>query len=435
MEVVIVPGRIEGRVSANASKSAMQRAVAAALLARGKSIIYNPGKSNDCLAALDVAAKLGAAVSYTGDTIEIIGRGINPVTNEINCGESGLGIRMFTPIASLSRQPLTITGTGSLRSRPVHFFEQVLPQLNVQCSTHDGKPPLQIQGPLEPRDITVDGSLSSQFLTGLLMAYGAAAEEKVITVKNLKSKPYIDLTLQLLQHFGIEVQHDNFEKFYFGAKQHFKARDYTVEGDWSGAAFLLVAGAVAGQAEVDNLNIRSAQSDKAILQALEKAGAKVMQGMFTILIGKAPLKAFEFDATECPDLFPPLVALAANCDGVTKIRGVNRLVHKESDRGKTLREEFYKLGIRIELQDDEMLIYGGTGIHAAEVYSHHDHRIAMACATAALTANGPVKITNAEAVNKSYPEFWSHWQKLGGRVKAIAVTTGIAGDPGINGNQ
>lgn len=421
MEVIVLPATIEGRISANASKSAMQRAVAAAALANGKSIIYNPGKSNDCIAALDVAAKLGASVKYLQDRIEITGQGIKPIAKAINCGESGLGIRMFTPIAALSAEALTIDGEGSLRNRPVHFFEEVLPLLDVVCETNNGNPPVQIKGPLHPRDIEMDGSLSSQFLTGLLMAYGATAEDKTISVSNLKSKPYIELTLQLMQHFGVKVRHDNFEKFYFGKKQRFRACNYTVEGDWSGAAFLLVAGAVAGQAEVDNLNIRSAQSDKAILTAIRRAGANVMEGMFTIITERNKLNAFEMDATDCPDLFPPLVALAANCIGTTRIKGVNRLAHKESDRGQTLQEEFGKMGIRIELEGDDMLVYGGTGIRQAEVFSHRDHRIAMACAVAALNADGPVKISGADAVNKSYPEFWRHWQKLGGKVQAIAV--------------
>lgn len=419
MQVTISPGAISGTVTANPSKSAMQRAVAAALLSNGTSIIRNPGLSNDCLAALDVAEKLGAVIKRNEDYIEIIGKGVNPPAEnkEINCGESGLGIRMFTPIAALSDQAITINGHGSLTTRPMNFFEEVLPQLDVKCSTREGKLPLNIQGPLKAKDITIDGSLSSQFLTGLLMAYGAVAEDVTITVKDLKSKPYIALTLQLMEQFGVKVKEEQFEKFHFGKRQAYKAGEYTVEGDWSGAAFLLVAAAVAGKAEVHHLNTQSAQSDKAILEALEKAGASLMPGVFTVNVEKNKLQAFDFDATDCPDLFPPLVALAANCEGTTKIIGVNRLAHKESDRGKTLQQEFGKMGILIDLHGDEMLVHGGTGIKGAVVSSHNDHRIAMACAVAALNADADVIIEDAEAINKSYPEFYDHLEKIGGIVK------------------
>ena len=419
MQVTISPGAISGTVTANPSKSAMQRAVAAALLSNGTSIIRNPGLSNDCLAALDVAGKLGAVIKRNEDHIEITSKGVFPSAenNEFNCGESGLGIRMFTPIAALSDQAITINGHGSLTTRPMDFFEQVLPQLDVKCKTREGKLPLNIQGPLKAKNITIDGSLSSQFLTGLLMAYGAVAEDVTITVKDLKSKPYIALTLQLMEQFGVQVKEEQFEKFHFGKHQAYKAGEYTVEGDWSGAAFLLVAAAVAGKAEVHHLNTQSAQSDKAILEALEKAGAGLLPGVFTVIVQKNKLQAFDFDATDCPDLFPPLVALAANCEGTTKIIGVNRLAHKESDRGKTLQEEFGKMGIAIELHGDEMLVHGGTGIKGAVVKSHNDHRIAMACAVAALTADAPVVIEDAEAINKSYPEFYEHLEKIGGIVK------------------
>ncbi|RAJ87764.1 3-phosphoshikimate 1-carboxyvinyltransferase [Chitinophaga dinghuensis] len=417
MQVTVFPARISGTVTANPSKSAMQRAVAAALLANGKSIIRNPGLSNDCLAAMDVAEKLGATVIRKADVIEIDSNGIQPRLNEINCGESGLGIRMFTPIAALASQAITINGHGSLTTRPMNFFEEVLPQLEVKVTSREGKLPLHIQGPLQPRDITIDGSLSSQFLTGLLMAYGNAAENVTITVQDLKSKPYIALTLQLMAHFGVQVQQQNFETFHFGKKQQYQAKEYTVEGDWSGAAFLLVAAAVAGRAEVHHVNTESAQSDKAILDALRSAGAYILPGMFTMNIEKDGLKAFEFDATDCPDLFPPLVALAANCNGTTKILGVSRLAHKESDRGLTLQQEFGKMGIRIDLNGDEMLVHGGTGIKGATVSSHNDHRIAMACAVAALTADAPVVIENAEAINKSYPEFYDHLRQIGGKVE------------------
>ncbi|MBW8684002.1 3-phosphoshikimate 1-carboxyvinyltransferase [Chitinophaga rhizophila] len=417
MQVTISPGAISGTVTANPSKSAMQRAVAAALLSNGTSIIRNPGLSNDCLAALDVAGKLGAEIKRNEDHIAITSKGVQPVADEINCGESGLGIRMFTPIAATSDKAITINGHGSLTTRPMDFFEQVLPQLDVKCTTREGKLPLKIQGPLQPKNITIDGSLSSQFLTGLLMAYGASAENVTITVKDLKSKPYIALTLQLMEQFGVQVKEEHFETFHFGKRQSYNAGEYTVEGDWSGAAFLLVAAAVAGKAEVHHLNTQSAQSDKAILEALEKCGAGLLPGVFTVIVEKQKLQAFDFDATDCPDLFPPLVALAANCEGTTKIIGVNRLAHKESDRGKTLQEEFGKMGIVIDLHGDEMLVHGGTGIKGAVVSSHNDHRIAMACAVAGLTADAPVVIEDAEAINKSYPEFYDHLQQIGGIVK------------------
>jgi len=416
MKVSISPSTINGHITANPSKSAMQRAVAAALLAKGKSSIYNPGLSNDCLAAMDVAEKLGATVERFPDHVEITSNGVQPVNPEINCGESGLGIRMFTPITALSDQTITIKGHGSLTTRPMDFFEKVLPLVGVSCTTNDGKLPLVIKGPIQPRDITIDGSLSSQFLTGMLMAYGANAENVSIKVGDLKSKPYVDLTLQIMAHFGVKVANENFETFRFGARQAYKAKDYTVEGDWSGAAFLLVAAAVAGKAEVHHLNTQSAQSDKAILQALESAGAQILPGVFTIITAKDKLSPFTFDATDCPDLFPPLVALAANCNGVSTFSGVSRLAHKESDRGITLQEEFAKMGIKIELDGDEMRVHGGTGIKAATVHSRFDHRIAMACAVAALTADGPVVIEEAEAINKSYPEFYDHIAKLGAKV-------------------
>ncbi len=422
MIATIYPSILKGGLYAPASKSSMQRACAAALLTNGKTTITNPGKSNDDLAALDVIQKLGAQVSrIDADTIQIVSTGIHPANKEINCGESGLGIRMFTPIAALSKEAITINGTGSLLTRPMDFFDEILPQLGVSIQSNAGKLPLQIQGPLQPANITVDGSLSSQFLTGLLMAYGAAgANDTTITVDNLKSKPYIDLTLQVMKHFGWEIAHENHERFHFNiapAPVEPKAIAYTVEGDWSGAAFLLVAGAIAGDISIKGLDVFSTQADKAVLQALMDSGCRISIQADQIEIGPMPLKAFHFNATDCPDLFPPLVALAACCDGTTVIEGVERLTHKESNRALTLQEEFAKLGIAIDLQDNLMLIKGGTGIQGAAVHSRHDHRIAMACAVAGLKAAGLVEITDAEAINKSYPNFYEHMQALGANIQ------------------
>jgi 3-phosphoshikimate 1-carboxyvinyltransferase len=466
----------------------MQRACAAALLRAGETIIRHPGYSNDDKAALGVIRALGAEVRTLEDgSLRVKSNGIGPWAGaagaagdagiafspsrsalaeqggkpsategtgqlEVNCGESGLGLRMFAPIIALSNKAIRVRGEGSLLSRPMDFFDEIFPQLGIRVVSNKGKLPLEIQGPLQPRNIEIDGSLSSQFLTGLLLSYVAAgAKDVAIRVHNLKSKPYIDLTLQVMKHFGWAVENRNYEEFYFAGPpvgdrgdagiacgkppaaegpegNAAAALEYTVEGDWSGGAFLLVAGAIAGPITVRGLDTWSTQADKAILQALCDCGALLEIGEETILIGPAGgglLKAFQFDATDCPDLFPPLAALAAHCEGTTVIAGVSRLAHKESNRGLTLRDEFGKMGVAIDLVGDKMLIRGvggvngGGGVKGATVHSRHDHRIAMACAVAALRADGPVTIEEARAIDKSYPDFYGHLQQLGATLPLI----------------
>ena len=202
MQAIVQPSKLSGTITAPTSKSAMQRACAAALLKGGKTVLHNPGVSDDDKAALDIIQQLGAKVDQQGDDIIITSSGVNAVSGEINCGESGLSVRMFTSIAALSEKEITINGRGSLVKRPLSFFNEVLPQLDVQCESNDGLLPLKIKGSLQPKNIEVDGSLSSQFLTGLLFAYSAAnASDVTIKVKNLNSKPYIDLTLKLMAEF------------------------------------------------------------------------------------------------------------------------------------------------------------------------------------------------------------------------------------------
>jgi 3-phosphoshikimate 1-carboxyvinyltransferase len=441
----IQPSVITGIIQAPASKSSMQRACAAALLNNGTTIIRNPGHSNDDRAALGVIGALGARVETLEDgSLKIASRGVDPGISAVNCGESGLGIRMFAPIIALSNRAIGVNGEGSLLSRPMDFFDEIFPRLGVRVVSNKGKLPLQIEGPLQPHPIDIDGSLSSQFLTGLLFAFAAAGAKDIsIRVDNLKSKPYIDLTLQVMKHFGWEVENRNYAEFYFPAaapRPQPSIRDYTVEGDWSGGAFLLVAGAIAGKVTIKGLDAGSTQADKAILQALQDCGAFVSirkgeieagpaggavtsigrdgdaAGHGIEVAGEPALKAFHFDATDCPDLFPPLVALASFCKGTTVIEGVGRLAHKESNRGLTLRDEFGKMGVAISLEGDRMSIRGGEGVKGATVHSRHDHRIAMACAVAGLRADGATVIEEGQAIDKSYPDFYEHLQKLGGQV-------------------
>jgi len=433
--VTIQPSSVTGKIFAPASKSSMQRACAAALVSKGTSIIHNQGISNDDKAALDIIKNLGATITFNDETLIINSKGVSPVIpplgggGAINCGESGLSIRMFTPIVSLSNQRIAINGLGSLTTRPMDFFDEILPQLGVDVQSNNGRLPLSVQGPFIPKDIEIDGYLSSQFLTGLLMAYAASpnpseggASTATIKVNNLKSKPYIDLTLKVMKDFGLLVpQNINYEQFVFNyapTSIHPLSggeRTYTVEGDWSGGAFLLVAGAIAGAITVQGLDVNSTQADKQILEALKDAGA-IMSIQYEAIEISSPLlglNAFQFDATDCPDLFPPLVVLAAYCKGTTVIEGVGRLAHKESNRALTLKEEFGKMGIEITLQDDLMLVKGTAHLKGNKVHSHHDHRIAMACAVAGLKADGNTIIEEADAINKSYPNFYEHLQKLG----------------------
>jgi 3-phosphoshikimate 1-carboxyvinyltransferase len=428
----IQPSVISGNITAPASKSSMQRACALALLAGGKTVLHNPGKSNDDQAALAIIEKLGAKIilndaenilminseSVFTNTISVTG----DIERTIDCGESGLGIRMFAPIAALSAAGTTITGSGSLLKRPMHFFDEIFPSLGVTIFSEHGYLPIKIKGPLLPADITIDGSLSSQFLTGLLMAFGKAATTPVtITVKDLKSKPYIDLTLNMMKQFGYHVENNDYASFRImpAGTLSPKTINYTVEGDWSGAAFLLVAGALAGSITVKGLDVYSTQADKAILKALMDCGVNISIEESQVIINAAlgeTGKPFHFDATDCPDLFPPLVSLAAFCKGISVIEGVSRLAFKESNRALTLQEEFKKLGVTITLQDDLMLIDGGGAVTGARVCAHHDHRIAMACAVAALKASGETVIDEAEAVNKSYPGFYEDLKLLNAAV-------------------
>jgi len=418
MKITIQPSKLNGSIQAPASKSSMQRACAAALLTPGKTIIRNPGHSNDDKAALDIIKRLGASWETAEEEIIVNSEGIKPVVNEIDCGESGLSIRMFTPLVALSKKHIVVKGSGSLLTRPMDFFDEILPGLHVKIKSNNGKVPLEIHGPLRPRNIEVDGSLSSQYLTGLLMAYAAAdATDVSIKVNSLKSKPYIDLTLDVMKQFGMKTPvNRDYKEFYFENETPYstlKVNHYTVEGDWSGGAFLLVAGAIAGSIMVKGLDLTSTQADKAIVDALMAANAGIAIEAKGIKLNTASMNSFEFDATDCPDLFPPLVALAAYCNGATRIRGVSRLTHKESNRANTLQEEFGKMNVRIDLNDDTMIIHGSSVVNGAQVHSRHDHRIAMACAVAALSATGETTLEEAEAVKKSYPDFYNDLEELG----------------------
>ena len=421
MDITITPSSVRGKIKVPPSKSSMQRACAAALITPGTTVIDNFGNSNDEKAALDIISKLGARINKVSNKLAItsndfIFRSQFPEKNVIlNVGESGLSMRMFAPIAGLFNYDIIFTGEGSILKRPMNFFDEILPKLDVNVNSNEGKLPVTLCGPLHPKDITVDGSLSSQFLTGLLFAFAKACTHTVsITVKDLSSRPYTDLTIAVLKTFGFKIENQNYEVFTIFPREPLQAHSikYTVEGDWSNAAFLLVAGAIAGQVTLTGADLNSCQGDKNIMEALYDCGAEVVIDKNGISVKKNNLLAFEFDATHCPDLFPPLVALASYCKGTTIIKGVNRLLHKESNRAIALRDEFKKMNVDIELNGDLMAIKGSKEVRGATVSSHNDHRIAMATAVTALGAQGNTIIHGSDAVKKSYPDFYKDLKSI-----------------------
>ncbi len=414
MKRLVRPSQVKGTLAAPASKSLAQRAIALASLAKGKSEVLHPGKSDDVLAAIDVCKTLGAKIRIDDDKLLIEG-GIKAPVKPLQCGESGLGIRMFSSIAATLNQPVMLTGNGSITKRPMKIVEESIKALGASCSTQNGFIPITVQGPLKGGVAKINGSLSSQVLTGMLMATPFANANTTILVENLQSKPYIDLTIQTMKAFGVEVDNLDYKEFHIKGKQMYSPTFYSVEGDWSGAAFLLVAGAIAGEVGVSNLNPMSKQADRAIVEALMWAGAKISIQDNLVVAGKGELNAFHFDATHCPDLFPPLVALAAHCKGESRILGASRLRIKESDRAATLQQEFAKLGVTIEIEGELMRVFGGD-VKGGKVYSHGDHRIAMACAIAALAADGEVEIDETEAIGKSYPEFFEDLAQLNAQI-------------------
>ena len=398
----------------------MQRAIACSLLAEGKSRLRGGVLSDDSEAALRVAMALGASVHREGEVVAIDGSPFftrdffgekfdSPEALDLDCGESGLCMRMFSPIAALLPRDSLLRGRGSLLRRPMRMVEEPLRELGASCGSVDGFPPLSIRGPLSGGSIRVDAGESSQLLTGLLIALPLAAGDSELEVEHAVSKGYLDLTIDTCAAFGVDIgKNPDYSGFSIKGNQRYKGREFRVEGDWSGAAFLVVAAAIAageGELEISGLREDSSQPDKAVLLAAKMAGASARVEREGVVVRKGRLDAFEFDATDCPDLFPPLAALAAACEGTSRIRGIHRLAGKESDRAASIKACFEILGAGVRFDGDCMLVRGGN-LRGGEIDSSGDHRIAMAAAVAALACEGTVAIRGGDCVAKSWPRFF-----------------------------
>ena len=413
MDKSVSNGRLNGVVAPPCSKSYAQRALAVSLLAKGRSVLRNMDFCNDTLSALRCIEVLGAKVERTDDSTIVVDGGLAPQSDSLCVGESGLSARLFTPIASLCKTPIVINGEGTLLYRPMDMMIHPLRALGVDVRDGGGRLPIEVCGPMQGGQIDVDGSVSSQFVTGLLLSLPLAEEDTVINVSGAVSKPYLDMTIDTAACFGVAIEHNDYEQFYIAGGQSYTPTEYAVEGDWSAAAMLLVAGAVAGEVTVKNLSMLSKQADVAVCDALVRAGAELTTEGNTVTAAHRPLRGFEFDATNCPDLFPALATLAAAAEGESRIIGTRRLEHKESNRAEAIAAEFRKIGIEVDLSESNVMkIRGGEIRGGVEVESYGDHRMAMTLAVAALLCDSQITIHGAECVSKSYPNFFEDLQRL-----------------------
>ena len=406
--------KIKANIVVPSSKSMTQRAIAAATLAKGKSIIRNYSLCDDCLAALDVATALGAQIIEEENNLQITGN-FHLKNSQLNCRESAFCARLFSPIVALQSLPAEIVGSGTLLRRSMKDVINSLNAFGVKVFSSEEKNnflPLKIEGILKNTCATIDASQSSQVLSGLLMSLPLLKNDSEIIVENLASRPYIDMTLEVMKTFGVSVENENYKKFSIKGNQCYTPQTYAVEGDWSSAAFWLVSAAISGNLTLTNLRADSLQADKAILKVLEQVGAIIEWKENAITVQSDTRNPFHFNASDCPDLFPPLVLLATFCDGNSIIEGVNRLQQKESNRALALQETFGKFGVPIEIINNTMIVQGGKSLHGATVSSFHDHRIAMAVACVGLFTEEQVNIIDADCVKKSYPKFFDDFKKL-----------------------
>ena len=431
------------------SKSFAQRAVIAAALADGTSRLsgYTPCGDNE--SALRVAESLGARISRQGDVIVIEGTGAGPQSSaqdSFNVGESGLLARLMIPLAAMAaRGDVSISGEKTLLTRPMQGVREIMRRFSVQTESLSGGNvdgmsddtvcvPLKVSGPLVPSFTEVSGLHGSQIISGLLMALPLAGKPSKISVHSPKSIPYMYMTLDVMKKFGVAVSNEMFGDrdflesdgdwsyctdidFKIRGGQRYHAADLRIEGDWSSAANFLVAGAVFGKVVLSGLDTTSLQADLSIMDILMDAGASLSQldgSTGDIIVQRAPLNAFETDASNCPDLFPIVAVLAAFCQGRSRIAGTDRLSHKECDRGAAIMEMLEKMGVEAEIQDNALLVTGqslaqrllsGTLLKGGEYSSHHDHRMAMALKVAELGADGPFVLDDTDCIAKSFPSF------------------------------
>ena len=394
MNVTIIPTQLKGTVKAIPSKSVAHRALICAALSDQKTQIENLIESEDILATQDCLKALNACEQANSKN-EFYKKN----TAVLNCRESGSTLRFTLPVALAKGGNFAFQMQGRLPQRPLSPLYEQLTAHGCNLSAK-GTNPLTATGKLTPGDFTLPGNISSQFISGLLLALPLLeADSKIHITGNLESEPYIDITRHVQQIFGVHTRFEN-QCFYIHGNQTYRSPGhFTVEGDWSNAAFWFCADSISlTPVTCTGVSLDSVQGDKAVLTLLKNLPCDI-------------------DAHNIPDLVPAISAAAALTPGKTVIYNAKRLIIKESNRIETVCKVLSALGAAIEATPDGLIIYGKEHLDGGTVHAFQDHRIAMMAAIAAIGCKNAVTITNAEAVQKSYPTFWEDYQKLGGQIK------------------
>jgi len=415
-KVTVKPSRLKGSVRVPSSKSISHRAVICAGLSQGTSRIGNINFSQDIDATIDAMKSLGVKAVKGQLTVEITGSGKPDVINgDIDCFESGSTLRFLIPVAALTGKKVVFSGRGELVNRPLGPYYSIFDEKGIGYSAVDGKLPLTIEGKLTPGEYRLRGDVSSQFISGLLFALPLLeGDSRIVITSELESKGYVDLTVDMLKRFSVDVDNLGYREFRIKGNQSYKAMDCSVEGDFSQAAFWLVAGTLGADIECLGLNLDSLQGDRAIMEIIENMGGTILASGDSVRALPSATKGITFDASECPDLVPVVTVLASLSEGTTRIINASRLRIKECDRLKAICTELNKIGADIEEMEDGLVIRGKEQLKGGTARSWGDHRIAMSLAVASTRCSGPLVIEDSSSVRKSYPEFWNHFKMLGG---------------------
>ncbi len=415
MDIVFNGGRTEGTVSVPASKSYTHRAIMMAALSEGRCAVRKPLDSFDTKATAEAMRSIGAVIEPFEDGLSVETARLHAPDREIDVLNSGTTMRLMTGIAALFDSKTTITGDESIRRRPMGPLLEALEGCGVRCGSNDGKAPITIQGPVKGDRIVIDGSMSSQFVSSMLMMSPLVGRPMDVVIEGKQvSRPYIDVTIAVMERFGVKVQRTS--EGYRVEPQKYVPCDYTVPADFSSAAFPLAAGGLSGRVSVEGLDLDDPQGDKAILDILEKAGCEVSAEEGKVTCSKAGrLVAADVDLSDIPDLFPIVAVLMSTAEGTSRLYGAPQLRFKESDRIASVEKMLSTLGADIRGTDDGCVINGVPRLHGGRIEHGGDHRLMMAAAVASLVSDGPVSMEDDGCWNVSYPGFVEQMRSMGMR--------------------